>query len=47
MPAFLGYLYRVQVDVLGNFLARQIVKRRIEDDVERLFVHQLKRLQGG
>jgi hypothetical protein len=45
--AFLGYLYRARVDVLGNFLARSIVKRRIEADVERLFVHQLKRLQGG
>jgi len=45
--AFLGYLYRARVDVLGNFLARRIVKRRIEGDVERLFVHQLKRLQGG
>jgi hypothetical protein len=45
--AFLGYLYRAQVDVLGNVLARGIVMRRIEDDVEQLFVHQLKRLQGG
>jgi hypothetical protein len=45
--AFLGYLYRARVDVLGNVLARRIVKRRIEGDVEQLFVHQLKRLQGG
>ena len=45
--AFLGYLYRAQVDVLGNVLARGIVMRRIEHDVEQLFVHQLKRLQGG
>lgn len=44
--AFLGYLYRARVDVLANFLARRIVKGRIENDVERLFVHQLKRLQG-
>jgi hypothetical protein len=45
--AFLGYLYRARVDVLGNFLARSIVKRRIEEDVKRLFVQQLKRLEGG
>lgn len=45
-PAFLGYLYRARVDVLGNFLARTIVKRRVEDDVERLFDQQLERLQG-
>jgi hypothetical protein len=43
--AFLGYLYRARVDVLGNFLARRIAKQRIEGSVERLFVHQLKRLQ--
>ena len=45
--AFLGYLYRARVDVLGNFLARGIAKGRIERDVERLFLHQLERLQGG
>jgi hypothetical protein len=45
--AFLGYLYRARVDVLGNVLARSLVKRRIEDDVERLFLQQLKRLQGA
>lgn len=45
--AFLGYLYRARVDVLGNFLVRRIVEGRIEDEVERLFVHQLERLQGG
>jgi hypothetical protein len=45
--AFLGYLYRARVDVLGSVLARRMVKGRIETDVERLFVHQLKRLQGG
>jgi hypothetical protein len=44
--AFLGYLYRARVDVLGNVLARRIAKRRIEGGVERLFVHQLQRLQG-
>jgi hypothetical protein len=44
--AFLGYLYRARVDVLGNFLARRIAKQRIEGGVERLFVHQLQRLQG-
>jgi hypothetical protein len=44
--AFLGYLYRARVDVLGNFLARRIAKQRIEDGVEQLFVHQLQRLQG-
>jgi hypothetical protein len=44
--AFLGYLYRARVDVLGNFLARGIAKRRIERGVERLFFHQLQRLQG-
>jgi hypothetical protein len=44
--AFLGYLYRARVDVLGNFLARRMAKRRIEGGVERLFVHQLQRLQG-
>lgn len=43
--AFLGYLYRARVDVLGNFLARRIAQRRIEGSVERLFVHQLERLQ--
>jgi hypothetical protein len=45
--AFLGYLYRAQVDVLGNFLARRIVRSRVKSDVERLFAHQLERLQGG
>jgi len=45
--AFLGYLYRARVDVLGNALARSLVQGRIEDDVERLFVQQLKRLQGA
>jgi hypothetical protein len=45
--AFLGYLYRARVDVLGNFLVRRIVEGRLEDEVERLFVHQLERLQGG
>ena len=43
--AFLGYLYRAHVDLLGSFLARRIAKRRIEGGVERLFVHQLERLQ--
>jgi hypothetical protein len=45
--AYLGHVYRARVDVLGNFLVRQIVEGRIEDEVERLFVHQLQRLQGG
>ena len=45
--AFLGYLYRARVDVLGNFLVRRVVERRIEDEVERVFVLQLERLQSG
>ncbi|MGH9370350.1 MAG: hypothetical protein ACRD15_02330 [Vicinamibacterales bacterium] len=45
--AFLGYLYRARVDVLGNVVARTIVRGRIEDSVERLFTHQLDRLEGG
>jgi hypothetical protein len=44
--AFLGYLYRARVDVLGNVLARTIVRRRVEDSVQQLFVHQLERLEG-
>ena len=43
--AYLGYLYRARVDVLGNILVRRIVEGRIEDEVGRLFVHQLQRLQ--
>jgi len=45
--AFLGYLYRARVDLLGNVLARRVVKGRIEDNVERLFAQQLERLQGS
>lgn len=45
--AFLGYLYRARVDVLGNLLARRIVRARVEEDAERLFIRQLKRLQGS
>jgi hypothetical protein len=44
--AYLGYLYRSRVDVLGNVISRWIVEGRLRDEVEKLFTLQLRRLEG-